>query len=98
MIVCFFVSGILFFFSYQIGKKKELTLIAGFNEETFKGDKNKLAGATGLYLMILGILMLVFPLGFAFFGSIAGQVLFVLVIVTTILLIWYMNRLSKSVV
>ena len=52
VIVCLFTSSLLFFFSYMIWKKQQFTLIAGFKEETFKGDKNKLAKAVGGFLSI----------------------------------------------
>lgn len=97
VITCFFTSGLCFFFSYLIWKKQQFTLIAGFNEDTFKGDKNKLAKAVGLFLMICGILMLILPLGIEVAGSIAGQVIFILILLGTVLLVLYINRLGKSV-
>lgn len=96
IITSLFTSGLLFFFSYLIWKKQQLTLIAGFNEDTFKGDKNKLAKAVGLFLMICGILMLILPLGLEFAGSIAGQVISILIIVGIVVLVVYIHRLGKS--
>ena len=43
VITCLFVSGICFMFGYLVWKKKDLSFIAGCNEKTCSGDKEKLA-------------------------------------------------------
>lgn len=95
VIACLLTSSLLFFFSYMIWKKQQLTLIAGFNEDTFKGDKNKLAKAVGFFLMICGVLTLILPLGIEVAGSIAGQVISILIILGIVILVLYINRLGK---
>lgn len=97
VIVCLFTSSLLFFFSYMIWKKQQFTLIAGFKEETFKGDKNKLAKAVGGFLMICGVLTLILPFGIAVAGSIAAQMISILIVLGIIILVWYINRLGKLV-
>ena len=52
IITCIFVSVLLFLFSFVIWKKKDLSFVAGYNEQTFIGDKNKLANAVGAFLMV----------------------------------------------
>lgn len=97
VIACLFTSALLFLFSYLIWKRQEFTLIAGFNENTFRGDKNKLANSVGFFLMTSGVLILILPLGIGLVGLIAGQVISILIILGIVILIFYINRLSKSV-
>lgn len=95
-ITCFFVSLLLFFFSYLIWKKKNLSLIAGFDEQTYKGDKNKLAKAVGSFCMIIGILTLILPFALEFSGDIGGILYTVFVIIGTIGVIIYINLINKN--
>ncbi|MGN7410909.1 DUF3784 domain-containing protein [Sporosarcina sp. SAFN-010] len=97
VIACLFTSALLFLFSYLIWKKQEFTLIAGFNENTFRGDKNKLANSVGFFLMTSGVLILILPFGIGVVGLIAGQVISILIILGIVILVFYINRLSKSV-
>lgn len=97
IIACFFTSTLLFLFSYLIWKKRDFTLIAGFNESTFKGDKNKLATAIGCFLLASGGLILILPISIKLAGLVAVQVLSVLIIVGLLLLLYYINKLSKAV-
>lgn len=46
-----------------------LTLIIGFSDSTFYGDKDKYAKRTGLTAIILGIIVLVMPLIVLAFGE-----------------------------
>ena len=72
-IVVMGLLGLLFIgFGYLIGVKKMLVLIAGYREETFTGDKNKLAKTVGIAYVIIGILTLLLPLGLESIGSKAG--------------------------
>ena len=89
LITCLLVSVILFLFSYLIWKKKELSLISGYNEKTFKGDKNKLAKAVGSFLMVTGILTLILPFSLEFIGSIGGVIFATLIIIGVIGLVIY---------
>ena len=93
LITCLFVSILFFIFSFLIWKKRDFSFIAGYNEESFKGDKDKLAKAVGLFLLIIGILTLLLPFGLQFIGSIAGALFTIIVIVGTIGLIVYINKI-----
>jgi len=97
VIACLFTSAVLFLFSYLIWKKQEFTLIAGFNENTFQGDKNKLANAVGFFLMACGVLILILPFGIELVGLVAGQVISILIILGIVILVFYILRLNKSV-
>ncbi len=45
---------------------------AGYQEETFIGDKNKLAKLFGIFAYILGLTTFLLPFGLEVFGDIAG--------------------------
>ncbi len=95
-ITCLLVSFILFFFSYLIWKKKELSFISGYNEQTFKGDKNKLVNAVGSFLMITGVLTLILPFALEFIGSIGGIIFMTIIIIGIIGLVIYINSINKK--
>lgn len=95
-IACLFVGLLFFILSYLIWNKKELSLIAGYNEKTFKGDKNKLAKAAGSFLLVIGILVLILPLGLELIGSIIGIIFTIVTILGTIVLVAYMQLLNKK--
>lgn len=95
LITCLLVSVILFLFSYLIWKKKELSFISGYNEQTFKGDKNKLAKAVGSFLMVIGILTLILPFVLEFIGSIGGILFTITIIIGIIGLVVYINAINK---
>ena len=95
-IVCLFVSVLLFSFSYLIWKKKDLSIISGYDENKFKGDKDKLAKAAGSSLMVVGLLTLILPFALEFVGSFVGILFGAIIIVGTIGLIIYINSLNKE--
>ena len=95
IITCIFVSVILFLFSFVIWKKKDLSFVAGYNEQTFSGDKNKLANAVGAFLMISAVLTLILPFALEFIGAIAG-ILFATILITGIIgLVIYIKFINK---
>lgn len=63
------VGFILILLGYLIWYKKMLFLIAGYNEITFEGDKEKLAKGTGIVLILLGIVLIVLPFFLYWFGN-----------------------------
>lgn len=95
-IICLFVSILLFFFSYLIWKKKDFSFVAGYDENTFKGDKNKLAKAAGSFLVVMGILTLILPFALEFIGSFVGILFGTIIIAGTIGLVIYINSLNKE--
>lgn len=74
VILCTAVSIVCFFLSYQIWSKEKLTLVVGFNEETFNGDKSKLAKAAGLLMCEIGILIFALPFAIEYIGAMTGPV------------------------
>ncbi|MFJ7161019.1 DUF3784 domain-containing protein [Bacillus safensis] len=69
-------------FSYLIGVKKLLSLIIGYNEFTFLGDKKKLSKRISILLLIIGILTLFMPFMLMMFGSvIKGIYVFIVIVI-----------------
>lgn len=71
-VVCGIVSFIMFIFGYLIWRKKQLYLIAGYNEKEFKGNKEKLAKVTGIFCICISILTFAFPFGLEYIGEFVG--------------------------
>ena len=94
-ITCLFVSTICFLFGYLIWKKKQLSLISGYNEKTYSGDKEKLAYGVGLLLTGIGVLTLLLPFGLEFIGSITGNLYGIIVIVSTVACVVYIRSINK---
>jgi len=95
-ITCLFVSLLFFLFSYLIWHKKQLTLIAGFDESSYKGNKDKLAKTTGIFTLLVGILTLILPLGLEFLGSYVGIIFTVIIVIGTFGFIIYINLMNKA--
>ncbi|ACK58827.1 conserved hypothetical protein [Bacillus cereus B4264] len=68
-LVCLFVGLLIIFLGYQIHVKKRLFLLAGYQEETFVGDKNKLAKLSGAFSYIVGVATIILPLGLEKIGG-----------------------------
>ena len=95
LITCFLVSFILLFFSYLIWRKREFSLISGYNEQTFKGDTSKLAKAVGSFLSDKpwNIKFLFF---YCFGIQLIGGIIFTTIIITGIIgLVIYINSINK---
>ena len=95
IVTCIFVSVVLSLFSFVIWKKKDLSFVAGYNEQTFSGNPHKLANAVGAFLMISAVLTLILPFALQFIGAIAG-ILFAIILITGIIgLVLYIKFISK---
>ena len=95
MIACIFVSVILSLFSFIIWKKKDLSFVAGYDEQTFSGDPHKLANAVGAFLMTSAVLTLILSFALTFIGTIAG-ILFATILITGIIgLVTYIKLINK---
>lgn len=94
--ICLFVSILLFLFSYVIRKKKDLSFIAGYDETTFKGDKNKLAKVVGSFLLVNGIVTLILPFALVLIGSFAGTLFGIIITAGAIGLVVYINVMNKE--
>ncbi|TEA44868.1 DUF3784 domain-containing protein [Bacillus sp. BH2] len=71
-VICTLVSLVIMIIGYQIHIKKHLFFIAGYQENTFIGDKNKLAKLFGIFAYIVGIATFLFPFGLKTLGDITG--------------------------
>lgn len=96
IITCIFVSVLFFLFSFLIWKKKDLSLISAYNEQTFKGDKHKLAKGVGIFLLIIGLLILILPFALEFSGNIGGTIVVIMMIIGIIGLAIYINFLKLN--
>lgn len=93
-VVCGIVSFIMFLFGYLIWKKKHLHLIAGYNEKEFTGNKEKLAKVAGMFSICIGILTFLLPFGLEFIGEFVGVFFAIIVALSTIGVIIYMNLIQ----
>ncbi len=85
--------GLLFIvFGYLISVKKMLVLIAGYREETFTGNKDKLAKIVGIAYVTIGVLTLLLPLGLEYIGSMAGIIYAAIVVIGAASFIAKMKR------
>ncbi|MFE9081093.1 DUF3784 domain-containing protein [Bacillus mobilis] len=74
VIICALVGLIIVIMGYLIHIKKQLFFIAGYQEATFIGDKNKLAKLFGIFAYIVGIATILLPFGLELFGGIVGKI------------------------
>lgn len=94
-IVCFMVGLLCIFMGFLIWKKKQLSLIAGYNEETYKGDKEKLAKVVGLFTILVGLLTILLPFGLEFVSELIGLLFGAIIVIGSIILVIYVNKLNK---
>ncbi len=97
-LICLFIGLLIIFLGYQIHVKKRLFLLAGYQEETFVGDKNKLAKHSGVFSYIVGVATMILPFGLERIGDVAGIVYAILVVLGTIVFIIKANLLNKSTI
>lgn len=64
----------IIYLGYLIRAKKMLSLIIGYSDSTFYGDKDKYAKRTGLSVILLGIAVLAMPLVIMIFGEGSVQI------------------------
>ncbi|MEH7235214.1 DUF3784 domain-containing protein [Bacillus sp. JJ1562] len=94
-IVCFFVGLFCIFMGFLVWKKKHLSLIAGYNGETYKGDKEKLAKVVGIFTIIIGLLTILLPFGLEFVSGFIGLLFGAIIVIGSIVLVIYVNKLNK---
>ncbi len=80
---------------FLIWKKKYLSLIAGYNEVTYKGDKEKLAKVVGVFTIIVGLLTMLLPFGLEFASEFFGLLFGAIITIGSIVLVVYVNKLTK---
>lgn len=70
-------------------------MLAGYQEETFVGDKNKLAKLSGAFSYIVEVATIILPLGLEKIGDVVGIVYAILIVLGTIVFIIKANLLNK---
>ncbi|MCM2588050.1 DUF3784 domain-containing protein [Rossellomorea marisflavi] len=95
LVGCLFASLFLFGSAYLIWYKKDLTFIAGYDEK-FKGDKDRLARAYGIFCLASGILTVLLPFALEFIGSYAGALFGIWITVGVVVLAFYSQSLNKG--
>ncbi|MGE7998347.1 DUF3784 domain-containing protein [Lysinibacillus sp. NPDC093190] len=73
-ITCIVLALIIIFMGYLIHAKRKLWLIAGYQEDSFICNKDKLAKLFGVFSYIVGIATFLLPFGLEFWGIISGMV------------------------
>ncbi|PEW48651.1 hypothetical protein COJ17_07305 [Bacillus thuringiensis] len=73
-------------------------MLAGYQEETFVGDKNKLAKLSGAFSYIVGVATIILPLGLEKIGDVVGIVYAILIVLGTVVFIIKANLLNKSAI
>ncbi|GMB75259.1 DUF3784 domain-containing protein [Bacillus cereus] len=86
------------FFRVSNTCEKEVVFVAGYPEETFVGDKNKLAKLSGAFSYIVGVATIILPLGLEKIGDVVGIVYVILIVLGTIVFIIKANLLNKSAI
>lgn len=94
-IICIVVSLLFFLFGFLIWRKKKFSLIAGYSEKTFKGDKDRLAKSIGLFVIGIGVLTLTLPFSLEYIGPLTGMIYTVVVVLATIAIVIYVNSINK---
>jgi uncharacterized iron-regulated membrane protein len=96
IIICSIVSLFMILMGYLIWAKKKLFLIAGYNEETFVGNKEKLAKTMGIFSISIGILSFILPFALEYIGSFTGFIFAIIIVLGTIITGIYVNMLNKK--
>lgn len=96
MIICSIASLLMILLGYLIWAKKKLFLIAGYDEETFEGDKEKLAKAMGMFSIFVGILVFIFPFTLEYIGSFTGYIFAIIIVLGTMAMFIYVNILNRK--
>lgn len=92
LIITTIVGLICIALGYLIGYKKMLFLIAGYNEDTFEGDKEKLVKGTGVVLVISGIVTILFPFFLYWFGNTVGIIYCLIIIIGVMVIIMMKSK------
>ena len=96
-IICIVLAFIIIFMGYQIHIKKKLWLIAGYQEDSFIGDKEKLAKLSGIFSYKVGIATFLLPFGLEFLGDISGIIYAVFICVGTVAILVWTHIINKPI-
>ncbi|WP_081806701.1 DUF3784 domain-containing protein [Bacillus sp. H1a] len=94
-VICTLVSLIIIISGYLIHIKKYLFLIAGYQEATFIGDKDKLAKLFGTFAYIVGIATFLLPFGLEFLGDISGMIYAICICAGTVFVLVRKQMINK---
>ncbi|EOW9526457.1 DUF3784 domain-containing protein [Bacillus cytotoxicus] len=94
-IICFLLGMLIIMLGYQIHIKKRLFLLAGYQEETFVGDKEKLAKISGFFSYTIGIVTILLPFGLETIGNNVGIGYAAFVVISTIVVMIWINVINK---
>ncbi|MCA0149559.1 MULTISPECIES: DUF3784 domain-containing protein [Rossellomorea] len=96
-ILCICLGLLIVYTGYLIWVKKKLNLIAGYQEDVFKDDKEKLAKMFGLYTIVVGIMTMILPFALEYVGLYTGTVFGIVIGVGTVALSVYVvgNRMRS---
>lgn len=92
LIITTVVGLICIFLGYLIWFKNMLFLIAGYNDSTFEGDKEKLAKGTGIVHIISGIVTILLPYFLYWFGNTIGIIYCLLIILGIVVIFWVKSK------
>lgn len=96
IIICSLISLFICYIGYLIWKKKKLHLIAGYDENSFYGNHEKLAKTVGIFSFFIGIKTFLLPFGVHLFGPSAGLGYILLVVAASIGLVIKVNTKSST--
>ncbi|MGE7693886.1 DUF3784 domain-containing protein [Lysinibacillus sp. NPDC094177] len=95
-VTCIVLAILIIFMGYLIHIKKKLGLIAGYQEDSFIGDKDKLAKLFGIFSYIVGIATLLLPFGLEFWGNISGIIYAVCICLGSVATLVWKQKINKS--
>lgn len=85
------IGIIIIYFGYLIRVKKMLSLIIGYDDNTFYGDKDKYAKRMGLTTIILGLIVITIPFIVLLFDEAVIQVFKIMIGVYVFIMIGIAN-------
>lgn len=96
-ILCISIGLLIIYCGYLIMVKKKLHFIAGYQDDQYKGDKEKLAKIFGLYTIGVGIMTMLLPFALEYIGLFTGTIFGVVIAVSAIALsIYVMGNQIRS--
>lgn len=100
IILTYIISILIGVISISIGnlvwKKKRLSIITGFDEATFQGDKEAFGKLLGQFTIYFGIGLISLPFGLQFIGTWYGIIFGALVFFTIMYVLLKLMKISKG--
>lgn len=96
-VLCVFLGLLIIYCGYLIMAKKKLHLIAGYQDDQYKGDKEKLAKIFGWYMIVVGVMTMVLPFALEYIGLFTGTIFGIVIGVSAIALsVYVMGNQMRS--